>query len=193
MSCWIDFVTHYKDEIVAIGTFFLAVFAGASIYMARQQNKLTRTLERAYLAIKPGGIRPLRSDVGRLVGYIAIENVGHSPAKNVRWFIGIKSVDGSKENHFPIGGHAGDNFLPRGVEMIEGSESISISDILSALPTNLYFYVWGEVKYDDGFTSDRWIKFCHRYSFNSFSDVRGRDMHVESSEARYHEYGNSAG
>jgi hypothetical protein len=82
MSHWVDFVTHYKDEIVAVGTFFLAVFAGGSIYIAWQQNKLTRTLERAYLAIKPLGIRPLKSDAGQLVGYIAIENVGHLPAKN---------------------------------------------------------------------------------------------------------------
>lgn len=112
----VDFVTHYKDEIVAVGTFFLPVFAGGSIYIAWQQNKLTRTLERAYLAIKPLGIRPLKSDTGQLVGYIAIENVGHLPAKNVRWFISIKPANGSNENQFPIGKHAGDNFLPRGVE-----------------------------------------------------------------------------
>jgi hypothetical protein len=173
MSHWVDFVTHYKDEIVAVGTFFLAVFAGGSIYIAWQQNKLTRTLERAYLVIKPLGIRPLKSDAGQLVGYIAIENVGHLPAKNVRWFISIKPANGSNENQFPIGKHAGDNFLPRGVEMIEGSESISSRDILSALPTNLYFYVWGEIKYNDGFAPDRWMKFCHRYSWHSFSDVGG--------------------
>jgi hypothetical protein len=188
-----SFVTQYKDEIVAIGTVFLAIFAGGSIYVSWQQTKLTRTLERAYLAIKPLGIRPLRSDVGQLVGYIAIENVGHSPAKNVRWFISIKPANGSKESQFPIGTHAGDNFLPRGVEMIEGSESISVRDILSALPTSLYFYVWGEVKYNDGFTPDRWIKFCHRYSWHSFTDVGGRDLKVEAGEARYHEQGNDAG
>jgi len=146
----IEFVTRYKDEIVAIATLFLAVFAGGSIYIAWQQNKLTRTLERAYLAIKPLGIRPLRSDVGQFVGYIAIENVGHSPAKNVRWFISIKTAKGSNETQFPIGKHAGDNFLPRGVEMIQGSDSISSCDILSELPTNLYFYVWGEIKFNDG-------------------------------------------
>jgi hypothetical protein len=94
---------------------------------------------------------------------------------------------------FLIGKHAGNNFLPRGVEMTEGSESIRARDILSALPTNLYFYVWGEVKYNDGFTPDRWIKFCHRYSWHSFSDLDARGMHVEPSEARYHEYGNDAG
>jgi hypothetical protein len=119
--------------------------------------------------------------------------VGHLPAKNVRWFISIKPANGSNENQFPIGKHAGDNFLPRGVEMIEGSESISSRDILSALPTNLYFYVWGEIKYNDGFAPDRWMKFCHRYSWHSFSDVGGRGLHVEAGEARYHEYGNDSG
>jgi hypothetical protein len=128
-----------------------------------------------------------------LVGYIAIENVGHSPAKNVRWSISIKYANGPKENQFPIGEHVGDNFLPPRVEMIEGSESIDRGKILSAFPTNVYFYVWGEIKYHAGFKPDRWIKFCHRYSWHSFSDVGERDMRVEPGEARYHEYGNDAG
>ena len=34
--------------------------------------------------------------------------------------------------------------------MIQGSDSISSRDILSELPTNVYFYVWGEIKFNDG-------------------------------------------
>jgi hypothetical protein len=190
---WIaNFVTNYREEIVAIGTVLVAIFTFGIISVSRRQIRLTKTLERAYLAIKPLGIRPMRSDVGQLVGYIAVVNVGRLPAKNVKWFIKIKVANGTREHDFSIGKHAGDNFLPPGPEMIEGSDPLN-RDILRPLSKDdLYFYVWGEVRYHDGFDGGRWVKFCHRYSWHSFGDVGGK-LNAPAEDARYHEFGNNAG
>jgi hypothetical protein len=75
--------------------------------------------------IKPLGIRPLKSDAGQLVGYIAIENVGHLPAKNVRWFISIKPANGSNENQFPIGKHRGIIFFLAALKQVGRLDSLA--------------------------------------------------------------------
>jgi hypothetical protein len=50
--------------------------------------------------------------------------------------------------------------------MIEGSESIN-RDTINALPKDdLYFYVWGEVKYHDGFRRDRYKRSSSRFISN---------------------------
>jgi hypothetical protein len=129
-----DFIKTYREEIVAVGTIFLAVFAWGSVSVSRKQTKLTKTLERAFLAVNPLGIRPFRSDPAKLVGYVKVVNVGRLPAKEVEWFIDIKVANGSRVSEFPTGQFEGDNFLPRGVEMIEGSSPLERDTLRNAPP-----------------------------------------------------------
>ena len=77
--------------------------------------------------------------------------------------------------------------------MIEGSDSLERGLLVTMAKDDLYFYVWDEVKYHDGFMDGRWIRFCHRYSWQSFEDRGDKVMHVKPDAARYHEYGNNAG
>jgi hypothetical protein len=57
---------------------------------------------------------------------------------------------------------------------------------------NGYFYVWGEIKYTDGFGQQRFTKFCHRYPCQPFELAPDGSKSIDARHARYHEHGNDA-
>jgi hypothetical protein len=55
-------------------------------------------------------------------------------------------------------------------------------------PGENWLYIWGEVRYDDGFGVNRFTKFCHRYHLRASAS----GDRIKAKHARYHIYGNDA-
>ena len=52
---------------------------------------------------------------------------------------------------------------------------------------NRYLFVWGLVRYDDGFGYRRFNRFCHRYNL-----AAERDLQTRRGQGRYQEGANEA-
>jgi hypothetical protein len=73
--------------------------------------------------------------------------------------------------------------------MIRGTEKIPNSDLDQCRGPEWFIYVWGIVRYTDGFGEDCFTKFCHRCPVTPETIER----HIIPSEyARFHEHGNDA-
>jgi hypothetical protein len=82
--------------------------------------------------------------------------------------------------------------------MNQGSQStVLVTQLLES--KDLYAFVWGAVRYDDGYGEDRYTRFCHRYAIASHN--RGLYLNrpadkaeclIDADKARYHETGNEA-
>ena len=61
----------------------------------------------------------------------------------------------------------GDNVIPPGTGMRKGGKAIDWESFQAGRGRigDSWLYVWGEVRYDDGFGNTRFTKFCHRYNF----------------------------
>jgi hypothetical protein len=172
--------------VLGIATFITAV-------AAKQSADHIPTVERAYISVEPRGIT-LRSKGDAVIGQIGMRNVGHVPARNLRWFTDIKVSTNGDEVKFPIGSLVGNNValpntvLPRGTR-----PSVALQDILAPQSAEqVYLYVWGRVEYQNGFKRMCFTNFCHRYNWVT----QGRDdvgqYQIAARYARYHEHGNDA-
>jgi hypothetical protein len=95
---------------------------------------------------------------------VGIRNVGHLPARKVRWFIDVTTSSDSRRTHFPIGQLSGNNVIHSGLEMRQwGRTAISRQEFQNFQENNIWVYVWGSIHYDDGFGNERHTNFCHRY------------------------------
>jgi hypothetical protein len=52
--------------------------------------------------------------------------------------------------------------------------------------------IWGRAKFKDGFSSGRWINFCHRYPWAKSKVARDGSVTISKRWARYHHAGNKA-
>ena len=73
-----------------------------SAHGIRNQSRETRIIQRAYLAVKPLGVQPMRSDKGKLLGIVGIINAGNLPARNVRSIVTIAPANAGDLKEFPI-------------------------------------------------------------------------------------------
>jgi len=187
---------------IAIFTFVLAVSTiglwTVTWLAGRRQVKDTKILQRAYVTVEPLGIVKL-VEGKRVIGHVGIKNAGNLPAENVGWFIGFKKSGNAKETDFPLKDPQGKIVIAPKVTAPRGSgDSLAIKDLSAAAENKprpdraqekaLFLYVWGIVRYDDGFTKGRETKFCHRYNWK----IREDDGAISERYARYHEYGNDA-
>jgi hypothetical protein len=157
------------------------------------QERDTKILQRAYLAVEPQGIRPKESNKQILLAYVGITNTGHLPARKVRSHITFAPATGVDLKDFPIHETEGANVVAPGITMRKNSiKTLPVSELEKLSKSgSLFFYVWGIVYYHDGFVDGRQIRFCHRYAWESFRDLPGgAGMTASAIEARYHEYGN---
>jgi hypothetical protein len=172
MTIW-HWTTH--DPVA----FFTFVLAASTIGLwivtwlgIRGQSSETRILQRAYINVEPGGLleHPDRDD--RVRCFVTFYNVGHLPARNVRWY-GTVWPDGREAQYShtdlsKFNAYEADNF-PIG-DLKEGSIVLSPGGKSSQWIATMFTYrfsntafVWGIVTYDDGFGINRHTKFCHTY------------------------------
>jgi hypothetical protein len=199
-----DFVGDHDKGIVAAFTVILALSTiglwtasinlyKATIATAQAQSDDTRILERAYLSVKPLGIETFRTK-DFVVGMIAIYNAGRLPAQKVTWTLYLepdtdnkRKIFISKEEDF-----VGDNIIPAGGEMIKGTGKIEIAKFPDVIANKPQVYVWGSIRYDNGFGKNCTTTFCHRYDVSGVIPDRDGTYTVPAKDGRHHEYGSSA-
>jgi hypothetical protein len=192
------------DALIAIFTGLLALFtarlwtATAKLWRTSQEHaghaenliEVTKRLQRAFIAVEPGGIRPYGGDDDRIACDIRITNAGNMPASHVAWAIEREySRDGYRKEFLIIKKSAGDIVIAPKSSATKGGDPTNKKDFdeyrVNAERDRAWLYVWGKVTYHDGFQPGRYIRFCHRYN------LRGECGYAISvKRARYHEWGN---
>jgi hypothetical protein len=204
---------HLPDWFVAAFTLVLAVVTSllvrstnrlweATKNAAERQEADTRILQRAYIAVEPLGIN-LMLNGHDLIGNLAIQNSGHLPASRVAWTIHQKVSINGEDEEFPLGNYSGNIVIVPGARSLRSSDkqsTIQEAQLLAgdshqddrARETPTYIFVWGGVRYDDGFGQMRTTTFCHRYNWQ----IRGKETtsgyEIAARFARIHEFGNNA-
>jgi hypothetical protein len=187
-SFFTDLIRPYRDDITAISTLIVAIFAVVLARVAWKQSSDARILQRAYLDVRFGGVRVIPT--GELVGRVDFKNVGHLPAQKLRWLVRLDS-GGLRWRPPKIKNKdlMGESVIPRGAEWPRVSNAIHDPGDAGGV----YLYVWGRATYADGF---RWRKrrvdFCHRYPWKMRETATGGGVGISPEHALYHEYGNSA-
>ena len=201
--------TYYCD--LKITDTYIALFSGLLVFVTIglvwigiQQYRDTRILQRAYIAVTPGGVNPFNGTIEPYtVAHIDVKNVGNLPARQVRWFIDAKLSPDGQLNDFPIDETLffGNNVIPRGTDMPRSQNcDLDRTEIIGFQHDSWWLYIWGEIRYHDGFGNQRFTKFCHRYSDASRSHgdqpagggyIAGTPL-LRADGARSHQFGNDA-
>jgi hypothetical protein len=168
---------------------------------AEAQERNTRILQRAYVSVDPLGL-DLLIDGAHLLGLVSIKNAGNLPARNLTWSIRMLASSNGEEQTFPLQDTKGDIVVAPHSETTRGSDGrLVLVDMLtmagaggSRMDENpVFIYVYGVVRYHDGFTDGRFTRFCHRYNYKVRPQVSGSGQYIMSRDkARLHSYGNES-
>jgi hypothetical protein len=171
--------------VSTIGLWIVSVGAG------NRQSRETQILQRAYISVEPGGIRPYQGEgENRIACDVVIVNAGNLPARNIKWLIKRKYSYSAIDADFKVDPDKldGDIVLAPKAHARKGAPATSRQELnekqRGAEPDKAWLYIWGRVSYHDGFRADRWIEFCHRYN------LRGGGHVIDAENGRYHEKGN---
>jgi hypothetical protein len=176
------FDVKFTDYLLTLFTFAITVFT----WLQYRANKI---LQRAYLAVEPLGVETIPQE--GVLGYVGISNVGNLPARKVRWCLYIECDNDKERKHFPVFDVDvdGNNVVPPGTVMRRGSKAIPSHELLLFHPeTEKFCFIWGTIRYTDGFGKERFTDFCHRYNCEAITAAK----EIPESTARYHEHGNNA-
>jgi len=184
--------SKYFDSIslgvTAIATTVVACLTVILAGVGRRQVKDTRILQRAYLSANIGGISPFRTIEEReghiVLAHVDIANVGHLPARRVSCCIKIVQSEDGELADFPIDEQdfLGSYVLTPGAITRQGSDSITLAE-------KGYIYVWGRIRYLDGFDKQRTTDFCHRYPRIMLRRLRS-GYGIPAEFGRFHSVGN---
>jgi len=189
---------------LAIFTSVLAVATLALWCIAYLQWRDTRITQRAYLSVMPLDVAPLAL---KGVAHFAVQNVGKLPARKVSWFIDCDYDGNGQRPKFPIDDNefypiAGESLVIHPGAEMKRSKNFSLTDEqqLNVLrtwtePPQGYLYLWGEIRYEDGFGVSRYTKFSLRYDSRGYRKADpgcGYDIFITGESARFHQFGNDA-
>jgi hypothetical protein len=174
---------------LAVATILLMFVTALGI---RNQSKDTRIIQRAYLTVSPAGIEPFRSLDGRLSCDVFFENSGNLPAQHVSWIIYQKFSTDHDLKDFPINPEqiGGNNLIPPRGKIRKGAPPINSAELdafrhrQQETPDSCWLFIWGTVRYSDGFNSNRFVDFCYRYY------LAGNTWTISHEHGRQHEHGN---
>lgn len=160
----------------------------------RNQSKDTRIIQRAYLNVEPRGIELYTSDDSTLSCDVVFLNAGNLPASKVNWYMCRRFSRNPKANKFPVPDikdlPPGENLIPPRAQIRKGAPNIKWRAFQkfrsgSREKDDCWLYVWGRVRYNDGFQDGRWVDFCHRYNLRGTTKSS-----IDREDGRQHEYGN---
>jgi hypothetical protein len=148
----------------------------------------TRILQRAYIRAVPKGVDTMTA--GGFVGHVSFENEGRLPATNFKWIIKELTIESDTWKPPKLN----DN------DLLEYSSIVPVAGIFRRWtpisPGNpvedKYWFVWGRVRYLDGFGKERFVDFCHSYPIARREIISGGHYIIRDEFARYHDYGNDA-
>jgi hypothetical protein len=183
-------IDAFSLVVTALATAVVAWWTVTLGQVGRQQVEDTRILQRAYLSANIAGVSPFRTIEERkghiVVAHVDIKNVGHLPARRVSCSIKIMQSENGALADFPINEQDffGSYVLTPGAVTRQGSNRITLAE-------GGWVYVWGRVKYLDGFGQQRTTDFCHRYPriMLRLFDSGGHGIPAEF--GRFHDVGNS--
>jgi hypothetical protein len=182
-----DWVLGAATIGLMIATIVLGLIAGRQLIDSNLAHKISN---RAYLSVEPDGLDPPFGEFEghKVIGHIRVRNVGHVPARSVSWFKAIELSDDGERSNFPIGEKfEGDNVILPATEMTQGTAGLVWQG------NTQFVYVWGELRYRDGFGRPCFTRFCHRYNRSTLIKLPNRQHHgVEAKYGRFHEHGNDA-
>lgn len=208
---WLATIAHkYEGLVTAAFTIVLAVFTARLWYSteklwhatntladdakktAKAQSDDTRLLQRAYVGVLANGIQPFATDNSLIGCNVNFHNAGNLPARNVRWELHRQTCTDSRRTSFPLtNALEGGIVIPPKITAPKGTLALPTKEfddfIVGATSDNRWLYVWGQIKYLDGFEVERFTKFCHRYNLAAAERYR-----IGGPAARYHEHGNDA-
>jgi hypothetical protein len=148
------------DDPVAVYTLVLAISTIGLWFVTRQgirnQSREMRILQRAYIRAVPKGIGTMTT--GELVGQISFENEGRLPATNFKWIVKLPTAGNADWR--PPKLHDSDlleysSIVPVAGIFRRGTDPVSPGSFGGCK----YWFVWGRVKYLDGFGKDRFVDF----------------------------------
>jgi hypothetical protein len=181
------------EGLLALATLLLVC---VTLWLVLDGRRNARRQLRAYKSAEPEGIVEFIPR-DRVVARIRFHNTGSIFAKDVCSFVDWKLSDNGElpETEFIIDETkiSGDNVIaPRGtIRYATGAISKSQIDAgrsaAKRADNQFYLYVWGILKYHDGFISGRYTKFCHRYNF---SGIPEGEYKIPEENYRYHHHGN---
>lgn len=197
------------DSGIAAYTFWLMLFTGALVgatialaYIAWLQRADTRITQRAYLSVAPLGVAPLNE---RGVAHLSVRNVGKLPAHDVSWLIATEADENGKRSNFPVDEskfYAHGFVIQPGAEMKRSQDfhltESQLGDFKDRTQRRRFLYVWGELRYLDGFGRRRFTRFCHRYDSRGYMEAPigerhgGHDWIITAESSRSHQFGNDA-
>src|SRR5690242_1322875 len=90
----VDPLAAFTAALVVVG-----ILQAALIYF---QFRDSRILQRAFISVEPGGIRPFENEDERIACDIVIRNAGNLPAQHVAWVIGTKLTSNQVQKEFPL-------------------------------------------------------------------------------------------
>jgi hypothetical protein len=155
-----------------------------------QQIRDTEILQRAYITAYPLGIGPYRRQEEWIDARVEIRNVDKLPGTTLEWMVCRKFSRNPHLAWFPMNSKRleGSHVIAPGAEIRKSSLRISIRRLArfkaGMESRNRFLYVWGVVRYKDGFSYSRFTRFCHRYNIAAEVDFR-----IDPVDARHHEYG----
>jgi hypothetical protein len=197
---WVGHILHEFDkEIVALFTVVLTLSTIALWWTTRRlwratketaqsQADDTRILQRAYISAAPYGISSTTDQY--LIGHVVFENVGRLPAREFRWVVkGLTEGDKSwKPPIVPDAELERSTIVPIAGKFRRGTAKT----VPRYIEEDRYLFVWGRVKYLDGFGVERFLDFCHSYPVaRKKMDALDRSGYsISVKHARQHDYGN---
>ncbi|SRR6266508_1322615 len=198
-----SFWQRTTDDPVALYTLVLSVFTGLLVVVtggliwigwrqvrltkdiAERQARDTEIIQRAYISAEPGGLTPHRDRGDRVHGSVIFRNVGHLPARNVRWYGTCGSWPETDGKTFPTEEPTdGKIVLPPGAASTQRVTTVFTNKLQNSL------FVWGIITYEDGFGNQRFTRFCHAYGTKLI--IGKLDATIPAEKAELHEYGNDA-
>jgi hypothetical protein len=199
-----DWTTHdpvsFYTAVLALSTIALWIVTWRGI---RGQSKDIRILQRAYVSVEPGGLTAHVDRSDRLHTTVTFRNVGHLPARDVRWYGTFATLgpDGGWRgnpdgNDFPVKETGGKIVFPvkkpTGGKIVLPPGTASTHHIGTVFTDRLQnsLFVWGIVTYDDGFGKQRFTRFCHLYPTKAI--INRHDVTLPADNAVLPEYGNDA-
>jgi hypothetical protein len=176
--------------VTALATAVVAWWTVTLGRVGRQQVDDTRILQRAYLSANIAGVSPFRTTEEReshiVVAHVDITNAGHLPARCVSCCIKIMQSENGALANFPINEQDffGSYVLTPGAVTRQGSDKITLTE-------RGWVYVWGRIKYLDGFGQQRTTDFCHRYPRIMLRRFDRFGYGIDAEFGRFHDVGNS--
>jgi hypothetical protein len=164
-----DFIYDFREEIVAVGTLFIAAFtvilafATGFLYFATRDlvegaDKNAEKQLRAYVFVKDGAVI-ITPDGGGFVAHIIFKNFGQTPAKDFSTWLGGGVFDANAtpfpKEPKPLSERVNRSIVGPTAETPILTDSAALGDLTAIRKKTKAIFIWGGLDYVDAFGEPR--------------------------------------